>query len=362
MIQTYSTTIRRREMDAVLTCMVDEKIGPGELNARLIQLVKETFKCDGAVALRSPSLALMYALHSLGFELGGKVMISALAPNWQITALETYGYVPLVLDVDETTGLVNADIVSKGIEAGGKVLLLHETNGILPDIEAIVGLGVPVIEDISQSAGAVVAGAPEAQAGNSAPGEKKGDLQGRLAGSFGTFAILGLEERDVITAGGGAVIMAPNRREWIVLKRVTDEAPITDLLPDLNSALAWVQLKEFAKNENARKELFLSYQQSCMRSGRHKLFVRDMDAGSTACNFPVVLSSNFSDVQKYCSRKEIEIKPAFDRSVIALRDEELSGSCIHAKSLFLRTALFPLYPRLTHAQAAKIVKVLGTLP
>ena len=34
MIQTYSSTIRRKEMDAVLTCMVDEKIGPGELNAR----------------------------------------------------------------------------------------------------------------------------------------------------------------------------------------------------------------------------------------------------------------------------------------------------------------------------------------
>ena len=57
MIQTYSTTIRRKEMDAVLTCMVDEKIGPGELNARLIQTVKEFTKCDGAVALRSPAIA-----------------------------------------------------------------------------------------------------------------------------------------------------------------------------------------------------------------------------------------------------------------------------------------------------------------
>ena len=50
MIQTYSTTIRRKEMDAVLTCMVDEKIGPGELNTRLIQQVKEFIKCDGCVA------------------------------------------------------------------------------------------------------------------------------------------------------------------------------------------------------------------------------------------------------------------------------------------------------------------------
>ena len=87
MIQTYSTTIRRKEMDAVLTCMVDEKIGPGELNTKLIQTVKEFIKCDGAVALRSPAIALKYALKSLGLEVSSKIMISALAPAWQYQSI-----------------------------------------------------------------------------------------------------------------------------------------------------------------------------------------------------------------------------------------------------------------------------------
>ena len=116
MIRTYSTTIRRKEMDAVLTCMVDEKIGPGEMNARFIQSVKEFFKCDGAVAVRSPSIALKYAMKALGAESSTTVMISALAPSWQILALEEFGYTPLVLDVDEATALVTADIVSEGIK------------------------------------------------------------------------------------------------------------------------------------------------------------------------------------------------------------------------------------------------------
>jgi perosamine synthetase len=351
MIQTYSTTIRRKEMDAVLTCMVNEKIGPGELNTRFIDLVKDSFKCDGAVALRSPAVALKYALRALDFEAGGMVMISALAPSWQILALEDMGYRPFVLDVNESNGLVTADIVSAGIKAGGRLLLLHETNGIMPDMNALMALGIPVIEDISQSAGALVA--QEDENGNVS--------EGKLAGSFGSFAIFGLEERDVITAGGGAVIMAPGRREWIVLKKYTDIAPLTDLLPDLNAALAWVQLKEFPRNEIVRKEIFTLYQQACL-AGHHKLFIREMDTGSVMCSFPLVLSSSYADVKQYASRKDVEIKQAFESSVIALRDEELSPSCIHAKSLFLRTVLFPLYPRLTHVQAAKIVKVLGTLP
>ena len=155
MIQTYSTTIRRKEMDAVLTCMVDEKIGPGELNLRFLSSVKEFFNCDGAVALRSPHMALKYALRALEFNKTDKVMISSLAPSWHYTSLVDLGYDVLVLDVNENTGLVTPEIVSKGIEDGGKLLLLHETNGILPDFLNLMALNIPIIEDISQSAGSV---------------------------------------------------------------------------------------------------------------------------------------------------------------------------------------------------------------
>ena len=350
MIQTYSTTIRRKEMDAVLTCMVDEKIGPGELNDRLIQQVKEFTKCDGSVALRSPAIALEYALKALGIESGTKIMISALAPAWQYQAVTAYNMQPLVLDVDETTGVLAAETIQKGIQEGGQVLLLHETGGIIPQLDAICRIGIPVIEDISQSAGAFYQMKDE----NDVPSEKK------LAGSFGVYTIMGLEERDIITAGGGAVLMAPGRREWIVLKKLADEAPKTDLLPDINCALACVQLKEYERNEKARKEIFAMYQHSCM-AGRHKMFAREMEEFSTICSFPLVLNSPFKDVKQYAAKKDIEIQPAFADSVIALHDE-LSEKCLHAKSLYLRCAHIPLYSRLTHSETAKIAKVLGTLP
>lgn len=350
MIQTYSTTIRRKEMDAVLTCMVDEKIGPGELNVRLIQQVKEFTKCDGAVALRSPAIALKYALQALDLPLASKVMISALAPAWQYQSLLSMGYEPLVLDVDEVTGLVTAEIVYEGMKNEGKLLLLHETEGILPDLNAIKELGVQIIEDISQSAGSYW----------KFTDESTGAEQKKAAGSFGVYTILGLEERDVLTAGGGAVLMAPGRREWIVLKNFVDNAPLTDLLPDINCALAWVQIKEFARNEKTRKELFGMYHQSCL-IGRHKMFAREMEDGSTMCSFPLVLSSSFKDVKQYTAKKDIEIQLAFENSVVTL-DEQIAEKCIHAASISLRCIHVPLYPRLTHAESTKIVKVLSTLP
>ncbi|HAK68031.1 MAG TPA: DegT/DnrJ/EryC1/StrS aminotransferase family protein [Treponema sp.] len=367
MIQTYSSTIRRKEMESVLTCMVDEKIGPGEMNARLIQIVKETTKCDGAIALRSSALALEYALNALALPKDSLIMLSALAPSWQIITVERLGYSALVLDVEEETGLVPVANVEEGIKEGGRLLVLHESMGILPDIKAYLALEVPIIEDISQSA---LAYYPEEEKNeeasvsenknSDAEGEKK-EPRGKRAGMYGLYAIFGMEDRDVVTSGGGAVLFAPNRKEWIPLKALADNAPSTDIMPDMNAALAFVEIKEYARNEETRRELFALYSRSTM-SGRHKTFVRANDEGSTVYSFPLVLNSGFKDVKSYAQKKGIEVRQAFENSIIALRQEQLAEKCICANSLLLRCALFPLYPRLGQKDASRIVKVLSSLP
>lgn len=355
MIQTFSSTIRRKEMDAVLNCMVDEKTGPGELNSRFIQAIKDFTQCDGAVAFRSPSIALSYAIKALDLEKGTSVMISALAPKWQLCAVKELGYTPLILDVDEETGLVNKEIVSEAVKNGGRLLILHETMGIVPDLNSIIECGIPVIEDISASFGASVNNLiPESE------GETPPQTKNEIAGSKGIFSILGLEEFDTITGGGGAVLIAPKRKEWIVLKKLTDEAPKTDILPDLNSALALIQLKEFNRNENLRKTIFNIYEQSVKRT-KNKTFARILEF-STIWSFPVILNGSLKDAKQYANKKDIELCQAYADSVIsALNDEEMQSLKV-SKSLFLRTVLFPLYPRLGSESVTKISKILSTLP
>ncbi len=344
-IQTYSSTIRRKEMDAVLTCMVDEKTGPGELNARLVQQTKDYFKVAGAVALRSPALALKYALAALDVKKDGGVMVSALAPDWQYSAVVEAGYKPIILDVDEETLLVTEDIVREGIKKGGDVLLFHETSGFLPDFSVILGIGIPVIEDISQSAGA--------------------SENNQKAGTFGVFSILGLEQNDILTAGGGAVLMAPQQREWTVLKNISEGLPSTDKLPDINSALAYVQLKELDRNEVIRKEIREAYCQSLMQGRYHTVSEKYDGAVAAVYSFPVVLSGDIKDVVEYALRKDIETAGTFHDSIVYCR-RKMDGvdlsSCIKSMSLSLRCLNFPLYPRLGNAQSVKIAKVLSTLP
>ena len=97
-------------------------------------------------------------------------------------------------------------------------------------------------------------------------------------------------------------------------------------------------------------------------SGSHHTFARINDSSSTIYSFPLVLNSGFKEVKAYAQKKGIEIRGAYEDSVIALRKETLSSTCICANSLLLRCVLFPLYSRLGVRDATKIVKVLQSLP
>lgn len=339
-IPVYSSTIRRKEMDAVLSCLVSEKLGPGEFYIKLIQIVKDLRSPEYSVAFRSPAIALKYIIKALDLPLGSGIVISALAPLWQYKTILDLGFLPIVADVESETAVMSLESVGEGIKQGGRLIILHEPLGFMPDVSKYMALDIPIIEDISTSIGAI-----------------NGD---QSAGQLGTFTLLGLEERDLVTGGGGAIVMANTRREAIVLKKVADEASVIELLSDVNSALAYIQIKEFARNSELRRDIHALYVRSLMQ-GRHKTLSVQGEGTPSWYAFPVLLSSGLKEVRQYTNRKEIEIEGAFVGSVAEYLGDSLDG-CIQAKSLLMRCVLFPLYPRLGSSNAAKIAKVLATLP
>lgn len=341
-IPVYSSTIRRSEMDAVLTCMVEEKIGPGEMAQNLMKLAGEVFQVSGAVVFRSPSVALSYALEALNLEEGAKVVISALAPSWQYTELIRKKYTPIVLDVQPDVPVISVESVEDAVRNGARLIIFHETVGCISGLDKIINLGIPVIEDISQSAG--------------------GKYLQRFTGNNGVFSILGLEEKDILTGGGGAVLLAPERRNYSVLKKLYESAPSTDLLPDINASLAFIQLKQLEKNIKARQEIYEIYLHA-LAQGKHKPinYGYEQTADNPVYSFPILLASGAAEVKKYAIKKNVETEFAFTDSVVAaLADEQ--DSFLNSVSFLLRCVLFPLYPRLGSKNAVEISKVLATLP
>jgi len=364
-IEVYSPTIRRKEMDAVLTAMVEDRIGPGERSRLLLQIAKEHIRFDYALALRSPATALHLALKALELKDGDGVLISALSPRYYAQTLADLRLTPLFCDVSYSFPCISRESVEKAITSKPsgvepRCIILHHTLGFVPDAASIAGLGIPVIEDISQSY------SPPQEAlneqGEEANEKPSAAPESAAAGQqiHGVFAILGLEERDMLTAGGGAVLFAMNRKDGQLL-RAFSNIPPEYCLPDINAALAITQFREAPRNMARRQEIAKAYTQASLRT-KHKRFV-PLDGSGEYCNyvFPLVLETGVKDVISYARKKEIIVENAFEQSLAGAGVID-SVLCPVSYSLSLRTVLFPLYPRLRSQEAERVSKLIMTLP
>jgi dTDP-4-amino-4,6-dideoxygalactose transaminase len=336
-IEVYSPTVKRKEMDAVLTAMVEDKIGPGEHTQFLVATAKEQLGFDFCLALRSPAVALQLALEALGAERGRGVIVSALSPMYYERVLRSMGLVPVYCDTAADLPLMPQSKIEALMSSKPLCVVFPETLGYTGETDLAEALGIPVIADASQSFGSV-------------PGGKK---------AAGNFVILGLEERDMVTAGGGALLYAPVRRDASLL-RALGELPPEYALPDLNAAMAAVQFRESGKNLEKRRELGDAYTKASLQT-RHKRFTQNGEFEYNNYAFSLIIETGVKDVKAYARRKDIAVEEAFDAT--------LSGSgvipaaqCPNASSLALRTLLFPLYPRLGASRAGKVAKLIMTLP
>ena len=384
-IEIYSPTIRRREMDAVLTAMVEEKIGPGERSRLLIQTAKDHLHFEYALALRSPAVALFLALKAVNAKPGQTVIISALSPRYYLQVLQDLHLTPLYCDVTYDFPCMNRELIENAIvnykettanQAGGDdsaspfetaAVVLHHNLGFVPDAAGIAELGIPVIEDISQSYGFWLKSKKDETASDNLENNKEksntsvSQLPAPVSQLNGIFFILGLEERDMLTSGGGALLFAMNRKDGASLRNFTGIAG-EYCLPDINAALAVVQFKEAQRNIERRRDIagiFIKASLSLSSRTKHKRFITPDNNEYCNYSFSLILETGLKEVTQYAKKKEIEIENAFDNTIAGAG---LCGDCPVSNSLVLRTVLFPIYPRLHSNDVERISRLIMTLP
>jgi len=356
-------------MDAVLSCMVTDSLGPGSLADQLTGAVSDYLGLSGGIALRERARALGVALDLLELPAGSAVVLDPLAPHAYHRVLVDRRLVPVYVDVLDASLCIDPVAVESAIrevvEAGASVgaIVTRTTLGFVPEMEALSGFGVPIIEDISDGIGANT-------------GEER-------VGRYGRFVLVAMEPESVITAGGGTLLLGPGRNDRAALRRVAGELSSDTLLPDMNAALGLTQIKEIEKFISRRAEIAAVYTRAIMR-GRHHAPVQPGEAESVYLTFPVLVEGSVGDVTAYAKKKGVEAAHVFSGSVLdrygrsaheesAPADARPEGErsspppvseADHpvARSLLLRCLHFPLYPSLTSKEVATVERVLTTLP
>jgi dTDP-4-amino-4,6-dideoxygalactose transaminase len=346
-ISVFKPSIRRKEMDAVLQCLVSDSIGPGEVAKELVTGLSKYLSTSGGVALREYPRAITSSLKALGLAPDTGVAISALSPGFYLDAIREAELTPYLVDVNSDTACIDADSLetlirkNSGKEKGNiKVLLLHYPLGFVPDVHRILDTDLILIEDITQSLGANT-------------GEKK-------VGAFGKYTILGLEADGIITAGGGAVVLCGNKRDQGELNKIAGGLAKGCYLSNMNAALGNVQTAIIEQLLESRKEI-AGYFSRSLQKVRHRGLVQPGEAENVWYSFPVFLDGGMKEISDYAWKKTIRTIPAFQGSAVEKSGDDLS-SFPNANNLLLRCILFPLYPTLGKKNVELISRVLSSLP
>jgi dTDP-4-amino-4,6-dideoxygalactose transaminase len=375
--------VKRKDMGSVLSCIVSDKIGPGEISRDLASRACHLLGHAGGVSLANGYLAVSVALEALGLAASDAVIVSALAPALWLRVIRDKGMVPLVADVEAESASIDPAQAASLVQKGAKAIMVPHTMGIVANIEALKSLGLPVMEDASQALG--------------------GKIGEAACGGAADICLLSLDPESIITCGGGALVLGRSRQAALALKRIQESSPLYSPLADMNAALGIAQLAALESFVAVRREVAAAYAQALLKS-RHASLVQKIDAENVLSSFPVTLADGMKDVRQYALKKNVETVPAFADTIAALEQSEaapenspLAGAenvpaaapgtapldspgnpssavpavpenppavahCPNARSLVLRCLLFPLYPMLGKRDVEAVCRVLSTLP
>lgn len=343
LIRFYKPTLRRKDMDAVLQTMVDEKIGPGDKKKEFVALFSQLLtKVSGGLGLRSYPEALRLALLSIGLKPKDKVAVSILSPLLYKTVCESLELDLILCDIDPDTGILSMDEATKAVEQGAKAFLLHEPFGQIPyNAQELPTFGLPIIEDISESIGS--------------------HLQEFKSGMLGSIVICSLEEDNIISTGGGAIVFARNNETWEKLRTNNRPYRFYNEIPDMNAALGVIQLMNYEVNLKRRFELYTLYKNAILRTSHHLFGIENIDYESNGFMFSVVLNSKIDDAITFANKYSVSCQRSFASSIGSLYQEKYELFPI-ALPAINRAVSFPLYPFLQQKDQDAIVKVLSHLP
>jgi perosamine synthetase len=334
-------TLRRKDYNSVLNCLVTDQISAGPLNQEFAAALSRTLGVAGGVALISYRSCIHCALQLLELDRGDGVILSALAPQEYLQVIEERGLVAMITDVDPERPLLSLDSVNKYLGEGAKAIVLYYTLGSLPSGDELFSLGVPVIEDVTEAVGGLW-------------GEKPCGARGRAT-------VLSLHPGGLLTAGCGGAVFSSDRRGGRTLREIAGRAYGAEFLPDMNAALGINQVKELPRFLRKREEIEEVFREALLRSGHAPVLE---EGASVNSSFPIIVKQGRAEIRRYAEKRGIQTEPAFTDAVLSVEGASRSaaGSYPNAEQLLRRTLLFPLYPSLARKDIQLLCKVLSTLP
>lgn len=347
MIPHSRPTITKNDIASVASNLLSGRIASGAEVGMFEKEMSGFIGVRGGVATNSGTCALHLALNALNIKRGDEVMLPTYVCASVLSAVNYTGATPVLADIEPEGYNIDPESAEKRLSKKTKAIIAPHMFGIPANLKQLMALGVPVIEDCAQSAGA----------------ECEGKGKKAKAGSFGDLSIFSFYATKVMTTGHGGMVLSDSAE---LIGRICDMTKYDEResyktsynygMTDFQAALGRSQLKQLDGFIARRKEIADSYDDAFeslgipARKNREGIcfryvieldnpdaFIREMNARGISCAKPV-----FRPLHRYFEAMPKIIPREFP----------------NAERAMSRAVSVPVYPLLTDAELTQVIEAI----
>lgn len=242
-------TLGEEEIEAVAAVIKSGHIAEGDVVARFEETFAGKMGVQHAVAVSSGTAAMHLALLAMGMGPKDQVIIPSYVCAALLHAVQYAGAQPVPAEIDPLTYNIDPDDVKKRITNRTRAIIVPHMFGLAADLDRLLKLDVPIIEDCAQAVG--------------------GTYHQKPLGTFGDAAIFSFYATKMMATGEGGMVTS-NSPEFIARIRdlktydgkTADKVRYNYKMTDVQAALGEVQLARLASFIAQRRKIARTYREN----------------------------------------------------------------------------------------------------
>ena len=339
MIPHSRPTIDKADILDVASVLRSGNIAQGSVVEKFEQELAGYISVKSGVATSSGTAALHLALIALDITRKDTVALPSYVCTAVLNAVNYVGASPLLIDTHPDTFNMDVEDLKRRLTPQVKAIIVPHSFGLASDLEEIIALGIPIIEDCAQSIGAT--------------------YRNRLTGSFGNISIFSFYATKMITTGEGGMVVSNSEEFLGKIRDLRDydnrENYVTRYnykMTDFQASLGLSQLKKLNHFIEIRRSIAQKYNNEfknlCYLPVSHK-----NDSKHIYYRYTVTLRRDVESFLKLSKEKGINCeRPVFKP---LHRYMNLSGFT-NTDSVWEKAVSIPIYPALTEKNMNTIIE------
>ncbi|HEX2859836.1 MAG TPA: DegT/DnrJ/EryC1/StrS family aminotransferase [Alphaproteobacteria bacterium] len=264
MISVFGSKVGAEEIAQISESITNQWLGMGPKLKAFEEEFKQHGKLDDFIMVDNGSNALYMAVTLLGLPKGAEVILPSFTWVSCAQAVLLAGCTPVFADVDPVTMNITAETIRAQITPNTKAIMVMHYGGLPVDMDPILALGYPVIEDAAQAADAF--------------------YKGRFCGSMGDVGIYSFDAVKNIAVGEGGGLTSRHPTYMARARKLRycgieksgfeasthgknrwweyniSEAFIKMNPSDISAGMAVAQLRKLSVNQTRRQQIWDRYQ------------------------------------------------------------------------------------------------------